>query len=107
MPFTYNIQGSASQSTGVFTGLAGGTYDVFITDALGCGEFTTVILNEPPAFQIASTISTISCEGDSDGSITTVATGGTGTLSYLWSNNGTNHAISGLSLRGQTSQTNN
>ncbi|MBN4062467.1 gliding motility-associated C-terminal domain-containing protein, partial [Bacteroidales bacterium AH-315-I05] len=42
-PFTYQWDASAGNQTGtIATGLAGGTYEVIITDNLGCADTTTV-----------------------------------------------------------------
>jgi hypothetical protein len=81
--FTYSIDGGATtQNNGSFSGLAAGTYTIEVTDANGCTGSTTVTITEPAPVQLtASNISAATC-GQSDGSITLIAAGGTGNFTY-------------------------
>ncbi len=45
-PYTYSVD-NMENTTGVFTGLSGGSYLVEVTDALGCAFLTTIVLEEP------------------------------------------------------------
>ena len=69
---------------GVFTGLAEGEYYLFVRDANLCMVSAgTATINEPAALIVTSVDSTdVTCNGASDGTITIVASGGTGTLEY-------------------------
>jgi gliding motility-associated-like protein len=69
---------------GVFTGLASGTYYLFVRDANLCMvDAGTATINEPAAIVVTSVDSVdITCNGASDGTITIVAGGGTGALEY-------------------------
>ncbi len=84
-PLTYSIDGgNFFQGSNTFTGLSSGTYNVVVQDANVCrqsgGSFT---LSDPSAVSIVSTLFTQpSCNGGSDGTITVLASGGTGSLSY-------------------------
>jgi len=77
--------------------LAAGVYTVLVTDAVGCSNSTTVIIGEEGAINVSLDITNISCNGGSDGTITTTPSGGTAPYSYAWSNgiNGT-PTITGL-----------
>jgi PKD repeat protein len=82
-----NVTGAA---TGVFTGLPAGTYTVTVNDINLCSRTTTsVTLNNPPSISALAAVtsnyngSQVSCNGSLDGSITVMASGGTGALSYL------------------------
>ena len=83
---TYTLNpGSVSNTTGIFSGLAGNNYTVSVTDANNCGPVTTAVIQiiNPPAIQIDNVSSVnVSCNGGSDASITVVASGGTSTLTY-------------------------
>lgn len=58
--------------------LFAGTYDVLITDQLGCELDTTVILDEPEALLITLlSLDDVTCGGDSDGAINIETIGGT------------------------------
>jgi gliding motility-associated-like protein len=61
-----------------------GTYNLTVTDAMGCTGSTSVVVSEPPAILINTfnSTDTLSCFGNTTGSITVTATGGTGSLEY-------------------------
>ncbi len=69
--------------------LPGGTYTVVVTDAQQCQQTQTITLTEPAAPSISSITATPeTCLGDNDGTATVTAVGGSGALTYAWSNNG-------------------
>jgi SprB repeat len=80
--FTYSINGGAFQTSGTFSGLATGNYTVTAKNANGCTGVTTVALgstNPCAGVTVAVTTTTVSpAVGQSNGSITASATGGTG-----------------------------
>ena len=92
----YSFQWSNGATDANISGLAVNTYAVTITDYL---EFTTsesYTITEPLA--ITATTSSISSNcGASDGSVSATASGGTGTLSFLWSTSATTSTVTGLS----------
>ena len=76
-----------AQTTTTATGLCAGTFNVTVTDALGCIATASIILTENPALTASITGSTdITCFGDCDGDATVSVNGGTGigTYTYLW-----------------------
>jgi large repetitive protein len=84
--------GTASNTTGQFTNIFGGTYTIQVTDANGCSKTTTVVISAPSAINIQSvTTANVVCAGDSSGSATITAIGGTGTLIYSISILGTSN----------------
>lgn len=92
-PYTYNWLPSGGTGA-TASNLTAGTYTVSVTDNTSCVGSLQVIITEPSAISITETITNANC-GSSDGSITTMITGGAGTYTYLWTPNG--ETTSGLS----------
>lgn len=78
--------------------LSGGAYDLTITDSQGCVEVSNVvIINEPNPLQFTMTNSTdIDCIGDSTGTLTVSAEGGSGVYDYQWSNGATTSTVNNV-----------
>jgi uncharacterized repeat protein (TIGR01451 family) len=85
-PYSYTFNGETND-TGVFTGvLAGDDQEYSITDANDCGPLTgSVDVSEPVALELTSAAVTtpILCFGGT-ATVTLVATGGTGPISYTF-----------------------
>lgn len=80
-PYNYNWSPGSGGATR--TGLGAGTYNVTVTDAVGCTATSSITIVEPPLLQITNVSKTdITCNGNSNGTITIVASGGTGQLQY-------------------------
>jgi len=74
------------------TGLGGGTYNVTVTDDLGCSTTTSVTLFMPPTFEIDMANSQLiqpSCAGVEDGRIIVQVVGGTPDYTYTLNGNST------------------
>jgi gliding motility-associated-like protein len=85
-PFTYSWNTTPVQTSATATNLSAGTYIVTVTDANGCTATATATITQPSS-AITATISAqtnISCFGDSTGSATITATGGTAPYTYSW-----------------------
>ncbi len=76
-------------NTGIFTGVPAGNYIITVTDKNSCTTTTPVSVVAPVAVTINASVSKsyngsdVSCYGASDGQITAVGNGGTGTLTYM------------------------
>jgi len=99
-PYTYSINNGATfQGTPTFSNIAAGVYNVVITDDNGCEATGTVNVSNiggPSINQITTTDPT--CNGDCDGEITVIASGGTTPYSYQWFDNAGNPIGSNASL---------
>ena len=83
LPLTYSIDGGTTfQSSGSFSGLAGNTYNIVVLDANSCQITASVTLTDPPAITYTTTSVHPYCNGDLNGSISLIASGGTGSLQY-------------------------
>ncbi|HTA26148.1 MAG TPA: T9SS type A sorting domain-containing protein [Bacteroidia bacterium] len=78
--------------------LSAGTYTVTVTDNCGVSKTATATINQPNALRdSAKSITNVSCNGGTGGSITLGAKGGTYPYSYLWSTGSTLVTAMGLS----------
>jgi gliding motility-associated-like protein len=81
-PFSYLW--NTSETDSFIENLVAGEYIVTVTDANGCFEFDTIVLQNPDSFLVETIISNVSCYGGSDGVISVIATGGTPPYDYSW-----------------------
>lgn len=95
-PYTYTWNTVPVQYSQTALVSVSGTYIVNITDALGCTSAATATVTMPSVLNAAATSTNVTCNGGNDGSATAVATGGTGSLTYSWSNGLTGQTITGL-----------
>ncbi|MCB9300606.1 MAG: T9SS type A sorting domain-containing protein [Lewinellaceae bacterium] len=93
-PFTYSWSNGGNTQT--ITGLTGGTYSVTVTDANGCTDTGTAIINEPPDVFVMVIATDTICPGTSDGQAAAIVSGGTGPFSYLWNTGATTSSIDNL-----------
>ncbi|MBC7487245.1 MAG: gliding motility-associated C-terminal domain-containing protein [Cytophagaceae bacterium] len=95
----YTFLWSNGATTQNISGLSAGAYSVNITDANGCPQVFNFNITEPAVISITSTITNISCNGGSNGSITlNTILGGTAPYTFLWSNGATTQNILGLAV---------
>lgn len=66
------------------TGLSAGTYTVTVTDSAGCTDTAQVNINQPPPLVTSTSSIPVSCAGGSDGVVWAISSGGTGTLTQVW-----------------------
>lgn len=88
-PYTYTWTSPAptvpaNQSTQTANSLCVGTHTVIVADVNGCSSFGTVSFVAPPAITLTVNQTDPKCNSVCNGSITANASGGTGTLTYLW-----------------------
>lgn len=62
------------------------SYSVMIDKGFGCTVNDTVTVAVGPAIATTMTVNSVSCFGDVNGGAIVIATGGTGSLNYAWSN---------------------
>ena len=66
--------------------LSAGNYQVLINDDNNCPTFYSFDILEPSGLSVLSSLSKVSCEGDSDGEISLIVAGGEPPYTYIWSN---------------------
>lgn len=80
-PYEFSI-GSGFQTSPTFTVNAPGTYDVIVKDANGCSTTETGLVVILPALQLQANITALPSCTDGDGTLTLLATGGSGNYEY-------------------------
>lgn len=84
-PYTYLWNPSGIAQTQDLSNAPADTYSIQVTDAVGCISILPgLVINEPAQITASITSNDATC-GVCNGTATVVGTGGTGTLSYLWS----------------------
>jgi gliding motility-associated-like protein len=91
-PYQFSLNGGAFQSSGAFTGLGAGNYTVVAKDNAGCTGSISVTLSSQGGPTLAISGQTNPACGQSNGSITASASGGT--LPYQYSLGGANYQSS-------------
>jgi len=91
-PYSYSWNTSPVQTTQTATNLSAGNYTVTVTDNSGCIATTNAAINTSGGTITIQSITPTqpSCAGACDGSLTVVATGGSGTYTYTWKDNAGN-----------------
>lgn len=94
----YFYQWSNGQTGSIIGNLSAGNYTLTVTDANGCtlSLSRTVAQASPIQLSLVGTIDAL-CAGSSDGRATVVASGGTGTIYFQWSNGQNTPTATGLS----------
>ena len=93
-----------TQITATAVNLAAGEYKVTVLDSKECPATATVKITEPQALEVTITgITNVSCNAGENGSLTATVSGGTGTMTYVWTNEdehttvgGNNPTVNGL-----------
>lgn len=85
-PLSYLWSDPTGQTSTTAVNLCAGNYLVQVTDANGCVKMdSTTIVTQPNSLAISSSsVTDITCNGDSDGSISTVISGGTPFYTFNW-----------------------
>jgi len=91
----YSYAWSTGGNTQTITGLAGGNYNVTITDAIGCTTVCSVTVGSTNAPTCTASATDATC-GDANGTATVNGVGGTAPYNYAWSNGGNTQTITSL-----------
>ena len=80
--YTYAYNSSAYTTTRAFTGLAAGTYTLYVKDANGCIKDTTLSLLQPAALSIGAAAQNPLCNPFTNGHVSIIPSGGTPGYTY-------------------------
>lgn len=93
--YTYHWLGSVSTTPAV-SNLAAAAYTVIVTDHNSCVDSTHFNITQPDSLSLTLVSTHVTTHGGSDGSINLSVTGGSGTYTYLWSNNATTQDLTNI-----------
>ncbi len=90
------------ESTEDLNALAGGSYEVTITDASGCVFTENYTVSNTPGPQLAGDFHPVQCFGESNGKAFVTVTGGTPPYNYNWNTGSTTDTARGLAADNYT-----
>lgn len=93
-PFTYNW--NTGDIGPQIMNLPAGTYSVTLTDAFGCMDMATAVIQEAPQLVLEIDGTEIVCGPENNGDAMVNASGGTPPYTYMWSTGDTEESIEGL-----------
>ena len=79
----YSLDNSTYQTSNTFSDLSAGGYTVYVKDANDCVQSSKTVVGNigAPSLQLQA-YTTVGCNGNEDGTITLIGTGGTGLIEY-------------------------
>ncbi|HRG01917.1 MAG TPA: gliding motility-associated C-terminal domain-containing protein [Bacteroidia bacterium] len=84
-PFTYTLTApTQTNTTGNFTGLAAGAYNITVKDNAGCTATVSATLTQPTVVTGTTSSIPVNCFGNSTGTVSASGSGGVAPYTYLW-----------------------
>ena len=87
---SYNVIWSTGATGPKLSGISGGWYQFSINDGNGCGLTDSIFVAEPDVLLLTLSVLHPECSNSFNGSITGIASGGSGNYSYTMNNNSSN-----------------
>jgi hypothetical protein len=79
---TYSLNGVNYQTAPLFTGLYAGTFTVYVKDVASCVKTAQITVTQPTALANTITATSASCFGEVNGSLASIATGGSPSYTF-------------------------
>jgi hypothetical protein len=97
-PYSYTLGSNAGNfsSTSTTISAAAGNYELCITDAAQCTSCVNLTITEPAPLNTNAIVNSVSCFGESDGSISIAPQGATPPYTVQWSTGSTQNSITNL-----------
>ncbi|MCB0530692.1 MAG: T9SS type A sorting domain-containing protein [Lewinellaceae bacterium] len=93
---TLQYKWSNGSESALNSNLKAGTYTLTVTESNGCVEVVTATLTDPPGMTLNATGSSISCAGNTNGSVMLSVSGGAPGYSFQWSGGQTSSSLNNL-----------
>ena len=87
-PYGFSYNTTPATPTSTVNGLCAGSYTSTVSDANGCINTSSFVINSPLPITITSTVTNPKCNAACDGSVATTVTGGNPNYNYAWSPTG-------------------
>lgn len=87
-PFQYSINGSVNQSSGLFSNITGGSYQIIVTDAIGCQDSSFFGISDVQMDGALVGTTNITCFDGTDGAVEVMNIGGALPIEFELDNNG-------------------
>ncbi len=84
-PYTYAWNDPLMQTGMEATGLYANTYEVVVTDSIGCIGTETAVINDPIPLDMSLSSTDALCDDSNDGTATALVSGGSTPYGYEWS----------------------
>ncbi len=84
-PYTFTIPGRVSNVSSIDS-LAATIYNITVTDANNCQSSLSHTLTEPSTVSVSTQSANITCFSGAQGELSAIASGGTPSYNYLWTN---------------------
>ena len=94
--FHYSLNGASYQTLNQFTGLAGGTYTVYVKDANNCIQTKYITVQEPILITLHANVTNVACKGGNNGVVDLSVHGGMLGYNFVWSSGSTSEDIFNL-----------
>ncbi len=94
--FVYAVSGGAGQQSNIFSNLAASPYTLIVTDGNGCTFSISDTMTQPDLLVATSQVQNVLCNGQSNGSVAVVVTGGVSPYQYMWNTGDTISSISNI-----------
>lgn len=92
----YQFSWSTGATNGTISSLCMGVYTLTVTDSAGCISSTSFNLTQPALLNSVLNTSNIRCGGAANGTASVIASGGTGSYTYSWTNGNTQSMANNL-----------
>lgn len=87
---------SNGETTAIATMLPPGNSSVVVTDDQNCVSTISVSIDEPNDVSLSASATDANCFGEASGSVTSIASGGKGSIAYAWDTGDNTPSVSGL-----------
>ncbi len=83
-PYTYEWNDAAYNGQEDLSDIPAGIWEVLITDDNSCSTTVMIEVTQPELLEVSATMTPVICFGENSGTVSAIATGGTGISTFVW-----------------------